>query len=72
MAALSRINDRRAVEPLVRCLHDPDEMCRIGAAEVLGKLGDTRAVEPLRQAQNDPLSPVREAAERSLRRLSRK
>jgi HEAT repeat protein len=47
-------------------------MCRIGAAEVLGKLGDIRAVEPLRQAQTDPLSTVREAAERSLRRLSRK
>jgi HEAT repeat protein len=45
--ALGIFGDRRAVEPLIAALADPE--IRAGAAEALGRLGDPQALEPLRR-----------------------
>src|SRR6266511_5372286 len=44
---LGIFGDRRAVEPLIAALADPET--REGAAEALGHLGDPQALEPLRR-----------------------
>jgi hypothetical protein len=44
---LGRIKDKRAVEPLIRVLADPDGELRETAVKVLGEIGDARAMEPL-------------------------
>jgi len=46
-AALGRIGDARAFEPLTAALQDEDEFVRGTAAGALFMLGDERAVEPL-------------------------
>ncbi len=46
-AALGKLGDRRAVEPLIARLEDENSSVRRSAAEALGELGDKRAVEPL-------------------------
>jgi HEAT repeat protein len=51
--ALGAIKDRRAVEPLIRALADPNVRVYSRAAEALGQLGDLRAVEPLIQSLSD-------------------
>ena len=69
-AALERIGDERAVEPLVVVLqNDRDATARQYAAEALGHIGDPRAAEPLKAALNDPEEEVREAAEVALDKL---
>jgi len=45
--ALDEIGDRRAIEPLITALKDPDEGVRRNAILVLMKIKDPRAVEPL-------------------------
>jgi len=52
--ALDMIGDRRAVDPLLVCLGNPDSPVRAYAAGALGTLGDSRALEPLLQALRDP------------------
>ena len=52
--ALGKIDDKRAVEPLIKTLEDKEEYrYRDSAAEVLGNIGDKRAVEPLIKALED-------------------
>lgn len=51
--ALGRIEDRRAVEPLIEVLGD--ELAAWEAAEALGQIGDGRAIEPLIAAMRDEL-----------------
>jgi phycocyanobilin lyase alpha subunit len=45
--ALGKLNDLRAVEPLIGCLQSDDYYVRESAAQSLEALGDRRAVEPL-------------------------
>jgi HEAT repeat protein len=47
VAALGKIGDRRAVEPLLPLLTHDDSSVANAAADALAKLGDRRAVEPL-------------------------
>lgn len=45
--ALSKIVDKRAIEPLVAILKDIDSPVRWAAVTALGNIGDERAVEPI-------------------------
>jgi HEAT repeat protein len=45
--ALGDLGDRRAVDPLVGLLRDPEPVIRVESATALGKIGDPRAVTPL-------------------------
>lgn len=45
--ALGRLKDKRAMEPLLAALNDPERLVRWRAAEALGRLGDGQAVDPL-------------------------
>ncbi len=44
---LGRLNDKRAVQPLINVLDSESRMTRLRAAESLGNLGDSKAIEPL-------------------------
>ena len=48
--ALGKIDDERAVEPLIKALSNDDWNVRLYAAAALGEIGDARAVEPLIKA----------------------
>ncbi|MCL4246910.1 MAG: HEAT repeat domain-containing protein [Anaerolineae bacterium] len=48
--ALGKINDERALSPLIQALAHPLTEVRFCAATALGELGDPRAVQPLVQA----------------------
>lgn len=52
--ALRRIDDERAVEPLLAALGDDDPAVRAGAACALGRTGSPEAVEALCDALEDP------------------
>ncbi|MEE9523164.1 MAG: HEAT repeat domain-containing protein, partial [Thermodesulfovibrionales bacterium] len=53
---LGRLNDPRAVEPLIELLKDEEVEVRVNAAWSLGKIGDQKAAEPLISSLNDPSS----------------
>ncbi|MBA2538663.1 MAG: HEAT repeat domain-containing protein [Deltaproteobacteria bacterium] len=53
VAALSRIDDKRAMKPLVTALGDPSAKIRLVAAVALGKLGHKAALPALRSAASD-------------------
>jgi HEAT repeat protein len=63
--ALSNIGDSRAVEPLIRLLHDAHSDVRWNAAEALGKIGEP-TVEPLIRALMDGSNDVRQNAAQAL------
>jgi len=48
-AALGRIKDRQAVEPLLAALNDEVDGVQKNAALALGMIGDSRAIKPLRE-----------------------
>jgi len=70
--SLGKLNDSRAVEPLILALKDTYYWVRWAAAESLGELNDTRAVEPLILAlkDKDEDSDVRWRAAESLGKLN--
>ncbi|MFP4057659.1 MAG: HEAT repeat domain-containing protein [Candidatus Brocadiia bacterium] len=72
--ALGRLNDPRAVEPLVALLTvkwDRDSAVRLEAVWALGLLRDPRAVEPLIATLKDDVDPrVREEADDALRAIT--
>jgi len=53
VAALARLDDKRAMKPLVTALGDPSAKIRVVAAVALGKLGHKAALPALRSAAND-------------------
>jgi len=68
--ALGKLNDRRAVEPLIQALYDTDFAIRAEVADMLGELGDRRAVDALvRVLLNDGHPVPRWKAARALGRL---
>jgi len=69
--ALGDIKDEKAVEPLLKALHDKNSDVRQAAAKALGDIGDDRAVEPLRQALGDEFAGVRECASYALQKIYR-
>jgi HEAT repeat protein len=73
--ALVEIPDRRALEPLVAALADPDAAVRANAALALGEFEHSRPetlgtiVEPLAAAFDDESPPVRAMAAAALGRM---
>ena len=66
---LARINDPRAIAPIVKALGARNRNVRANAAWTLRKLGDPQAVEPLIKALGDQSPIVREAAAWALHEL---
>lgn len=60
--ALRKLNDTRAVEPLIAALERRDEQTRAVIALSLGSFGDVRAVEPLLNLLDDTEPLIRRAA----------
>lgn len=74
--SLGRMNDPRAIEPLIALLKDADWRVRYKAVWALGRLGDVSVLPFLRQVSNDESDTVRDsvlqAKDEILRRVSRK
>ena len=66
---LVKINDVRAVEPLILALKDKDNRVRSTVAGALGYIKDTRAIEPLIQILGDSDKDVRSTAKEALIKL---
>ena len=66
---LKRMNDFRAVTPLISALKDEDSFVRQNAARLLGNSGDPEAVEPLIIALNDQDNDVRIETAEALGRI---
>lgn len=60
--SLGRLDDKRAVKPLVLALRDESNVVRAVAASALGGLGDSRALPALRRASQDKDMTVRKRA----------
>ncbi|MBN2358457.1 MAG: HEAT repeat domain-containing protein, partial [Deltaproteobacteria bacterium] len=70
-AVLGRLNDPRAVDPLIRCLREDDSYAvRGAAAAALGHVGGATAVDSLFTALSDDDSFVRSLAENALLEMS--
>lgn len=67
---LARIDDERAVEPLILALSDEDRRVRQKAAWALGRIGDPRAIVPLRHALLHEREGVREIINEALDRIT--
>jgi len=50
---LGRIQDEKALEPLLRTLEDEDSWVRKGAVEALGNLGNEKAIPYLERLKGD-------------------
>ncbi|MCB0208655.1 MAG: HEAT repeat domain-containing protein [Anaerolineae bacterium] len=66
---LSKLADKRAIEPLISTLKDEKGIVRQYVAEALGRLGDIRAVEPLISALKDENTIVRSRVAEALGNL---
>jgi HEAT repeat protein len=66
---LGILQDRRAVEPLIKALNDKDEEVRWKACWALGHIGDKRAVEPLLHLLNDERWAVRKYSASALGKI---
>ncbi|OUJ18503.1 HEAT repeats containing protein [Methanonatronarchaeum thermophilum] len=64
--ALGRIEDKRAVEPLINALKDPDKDVRKNAAISLGSIGEKEAIKPLSKLLDDKHADVRRETVNSL------
>ena len=67
---LGRLNDTRAVQPLIDVLNSESRITRWGAAKSLGNLGDSKAIEPLIKALQDSDELIQNKAAFSLLRLN--
>ncbi|KQC04186.1 MAG: hypothetical protein APR53_03745 [Methanoculleus sp. SDB] len=65
--ALGRMRDERAVEPLIKRLHDDDWRVRLKAAWSLGQIGDPRALPHLRRLMKDRSEAVADMAGEAVR-----
>jgi len=61
ISSLGRLEDERAVDPLVSVLQDEDRYIRSEAAKVLGEMKFSSAIAPLVEALGDPDDHVRRA-----------
>jgi len=64
VAGLSKLNDKRSLVPLNRCLMDSEVRVRRAAVDALGQLDDDRRINPLIMALKDEDSIVRRKAVR--------
>lgn len=74
--SLGRMNNPRAIEPLISVLDDEDWRVRFKAVWALGRLGDLRVLPFLRRLSRDESETVRDSVEQAkddiLRRESMK
>lgn len=74
--SLGRMNDPRAIEPLIGLLDDEDWRVRFKAVWALGRLGDVRILPFLRRLSRDESETVRDSVQQAkdeiLRRESMK
>lgn len=70
VTALGRLNDKKALKPLVGALRDKSATVRAVAALSLGKLGHRAALPALREASNDDDSLVRKRAKEAVTLIS--
>lgn len=70
VTALGRLNDKKALKPLVGALRDKSATVRAVAALALGKLGHRAALPALREAQSDDDSLVRKRAKEAVTLIS--
>lgn len=70
VTALGRLNDKKALKPLVGALRDKSATVRAIAALALGKLGHRAALPALREAQGDDDSLVRKRAKEAVTLIS--
>jgi len=72
--ALGRLEDQRAVVPLIHALDDSDWRVRQKAAWALGNIGDPQAIPALKKRSTDQYEGVqdmaRQATENILRKMS--
>ena len=68
--SLGRLNDKRAVEPLLNALEGATYVSRQAIIEALGNLADRRALSAFIGALKDDTTGVREAAVKGLARLA--
>ena len=68
--ALGKLNDTKAVEPLIQALKDENASVRAWAAASLGNLSSIEAYNPLFQALKDNDPNVRKRASDALRRIN--
>ncbi len=66
---LARLEDERAVEPLIQALSDEDWRVRQKVAWALGRIGDPRALGPLRHALLHEREGVKEMINEALDRI---
>lgn len=59
--SLGRMNDSRAIEPLIALLNDPDWRVRFKAVWALGRLGDLRVLPFLSRLARDKSETVRDS-----------
>ncbi|MCP4446197.1 MAG: HEAT repeat domain-containing protein [Myxococcales bacterium] len=64
--SLGRLEDKRALKPLVTALRDKNNMVRAVAASALGTLGDSRGLPALRRATLDKDVTVRKRATQAI------
>ena len=69
-AALGRMADARAVDPLIAALQDDDWRVREKAAWALGRIGDPRAVRPLRGLLRGDYEVVADIALEAIRTIT--
>jgi hypothetical protein len=69
VGALAKLNDRRAINPLVKLLSDDKKYVRKSAVTALGKLGGVQTVEAISKCLNDAELEVQLAAAESLTEL---
>lgn len=67
---LAQVQDRRAVDPLVKLLRHREKSVRITAIKALGRSRSTAAVAPLVRMLDDTASEVRQAAAEALGELA--
>jgi len=70
VTALGRLNDKKALKPLVGALRDKSATVRAVAALALGKLGHRAALPALREASSDDDSLVRKRAKEAVTLIS--
>ena len=70
-AALGKIGDPKAFEPLLNVMHDTGAPVREHAALALGELGDMRAVEALSVALHDEDGEVRKNTKIAMSKMAR-
>jgi HEAT repeat protein len=68
--ALTKKDDKRLIEVLIKALIDSEGYVRLDAAASLGRIGDTKAVQPLVELLKDKEEIIRWKATEALKKLT--